>query len=920
MLNSNRRNTPIRPILLIVSAISVAFVANHLHAEPPRQLQRVILVFKTHFDIGYTDLASNVIQRYRTTMIDQALEVCDRNRTLPANQQFVWTIPGWPMAQITADWPGQTDDRKRRIQQALKEGRFVVHGLPFTTHTELLEPEDLVRGLGFASRVSRTASIALPRDAKMTDVPCHSWIMPTLLKHAGIEFLHLGCNAASRSPQVPLLFWWQGPDGSRLLTMYVAQGYGTGLLPPDNWPHRTWLALIHTGDNHGPPKPEEVSRYLAELKTKCPDVQVQIGRLADFADALLAEDPQLPVVRGDMPDSWIHGPMCDPQGASLARTIRPAIGSTESLNTMLRLWGAEVDDVAPTIAAAYEQSLLYGEHTWGGALSWVARYDGSKAMSYGDEWRTLRKEGKYKRLETSWAEHTAYIQRARDLIKPALATQLDTLAHAVDHEGDRIVVYNPLPWARDGLVSIRWPNDKSGFRSKPAWLQAVGNDRLIPVTKSEATLEFVAHDVPSMGYRTFVPVKRDEQSVAPHYDSATHTIWSPHFRIQIDPQRGAIRSLVDTRTGRQWVDTAAPHALGQYLYERFDRDQVAGFVKAYVKINTAWALTELGKPDLPPAKDRPYQAITPTRFQVHYEQTQLGVSVVMESSPNNQLAHRTTTRITAYNDLPYVDIEVTLHDKPADSWPEAGWICLPLRATKPQFRLGRLGSIVDPTRDIVPGSNHHLLALNTGMAVTDQDGSSLGICGLDSPLVSLGQPGCWKYSAQSDYDSAHIFVNLFNNQWTTNFRLWNEGTWTSRVRLWAIGDKKPDADDGGNSGIARSMTVTALETRYPLLGAAANGTAGPLPTSAAGPGLARKGVLVTALGANPDGPGTILRLWDLAGNTGPCQLRLPESLRKLKVESVDLRGTISHTEFNRIKDGLQINVRPFTPISLQFGG
>jgi len=276
-----------RHVMCVLVAVAAVSISSSSAAEPVAKVDQIIVVFKTHFDIGYTDMAAKVVERYRTTMIDQALEVCDRNRDLPAQQQFVWTLPGWPMSQIMSDWPGQTDQRKGRIEQALKEGRFVVHGLPFTLHTELLEPEDLVRGLGFASGVSRAVSIALPRDAKMTDVPCHSWIMPTLLRHAGIEFLHLGCNAASRSPQVPLLFWWEGPDGSRLLTMYAAEGYGTGLTPPADWPYRTWLALLHTGDNHGPPKPEEVSQLLAQAQTQWPDVKVRIGRLSDFADGFI---------------------------------------------------------------------------------------------------------------------------------------------------------------------------------------------------------------------------------------------------------------------------------------------------------------------------------------------------------------------------------------------------------------------------------------------------------------------------------------------------------------------------------------------------------------------------------------------------------------------------------------------------------
>ena len=118
-------------------------------------VREAIVVFKTHFDIGYTDMASNVVQRYRTKMIDDALNVVDRNRSLPPEQQFVWTIPGWPAAKILEDWPGQSASRQQRVRDAFKEGRFVVHALPFSTHTELLEPEDLVRGLGYATRITR---------------------------------------------------------------------------------------------------------------------------------------------------------------------------------------------------------------------------------------------------------------------------------------------------------------------------------------------------------------------------------------------------------------------------------------------------------------------------------------------------------------------------------------------------------------------------------------------------------------------------------------------------------------------------------------------------------------------------------------------------------------------------------------------
>jgi hypothetical protein len=836
----------------------------------------VIIVFKTHFDIGYTDMASNVVQRYRTTMIDDALNVVDQNRGLPPDQQFVWTLPGWPMSKILEDWPGQTPERKQRILQALKDGRFVVHALPFTTHTELLEPEDLVRGLGFASRLARSVGLELPRDAKMTDVPCHSWIMPTLLKHAGVDFLHLGCNAASRSPEVPRLFWWEGADGSRVLTMYTAESYGTGLVPPADWPYKTWLALIHTGDNHGPPTPEEVRKLLEEAKEKLPGVKVRIGRLSDFSDGILAEKAEIPVVRGDMPDTWIHGPMSDPQGAKLARNIRPEIGITELLNTHLRLWGVPVEDAAPTVNAAYERSLLYGEHTWGGALYWVSQYTDGRAMVYGDEWKKLRAEGKYRRLEDSWAEHTAYIEAARDLIRPKLAEQLKALAGTVKVSGLRIVVFNPLPWKRDDLVEVNL--DPAKFKTlKP--VEAVSPKdsgprpaapppaktfkELEPTEAVPGGLRFIARDIPPMGYRTYVPsTEPAEERPFPH---------SPPFSNPLESIR-------------------LPEL---YLYERFDRDQVQAFVDSYVKLKVAWATNELGKPNLSPASEVPYRAVTPTNGQTSFDRTAVSSAAIYHAEPGDGLPHGVTIKSVVYRGLPFSDLEVTIHNKPADPWPEAGWIRLPA-GEEGRAIIGRLGSLIfaGPDSDrtgmnLVLGAGHHLMAVQGGLTrmyiQTPQTvlGHTSGLCPVDSPLVSLELPGCWKYSRDFAPHKPSVYINLFNNQWTTNFRLWNEGTWSSRVRQW------------GDYRWGRPI-VRSLEARYPLQAGVSEAPAGSFPPLRPGLKVSPEGVFVSAFGSNPDGEGIILRLWSLGGSLGPVQVDLPSGFsvefKLASAQPVDLRG------------------------------
>ncbi|MCI0499875.1 MAG: hypothetical protein L0Y36_09385, partial [Planctomycetales bacterium] len=705
-------------VIFILTFLACGFISAKAFAADTKQTantKEIIIVFKTHFDIGYTEMAKDVVHRYRTSMIDNALRVCDANSDLPDGQHFVWTIPGWPMSKIIEDWPGQTPDRKQRLEQAFKDGRFVVHALPFTTHTETLEPEDLVRGLVFASSVSRKYGFDLPHDAKMTDVPSHSWILPTLLKHAGVDFLHLGCNPASSSPDVPELFWWEGPDGSRLLTMYTSKNYGTPLLPPNDWPYRTWLALIHTGDNQGPPNPEQVKQLLAEVNQKKPAVKVRIGRLSDFGDAIISEKPQLPIVRGDMPDTWIHGPMSDPVGWKTARNIRPLISATETLNTHMNFWDITEREIKPEISTCYEQSLLYGEHTWGASIGWI-----DCKLAFGEEWTRLRQDGRYKRSEASWDEHTAYINSARDIIEPILEEHLQVLAQAVNVEGRRIVVYNSLPWLRDGLVTVKVKDNNITA------LKATDSKQIVAVESNGNEIRFFAAHIPAGGYRTFIPASAETGPVPLRADRQSATIESPYFKAKLDNIRGIILSLIDKRTGRELIDASAQHGFGQYLYERFDKSNIDKFIADYVKITASWTV-DFQKPGIPSAQDVPYRSTSPNNFTLRFEQTPVSVTAVMDASAGD-VPHSVTTRLTLYRELPYADLEIELHDKPMDSWPEGGWICLPLKVDTPNFRIGRLGSIIDPHRDIVAGTNHHLLCLNSGMSVLDNDGIGIGLC------------------------------------------------------------------------------------------------------------------------------------------------------------------------------------------------
>ena len=79
--------------------------------------------------------------------------------------------------------------------------------------------------------------------------------------------------------------------------------------------------MIHTHENTGAPTPEDVAAVLKEAREKAPNARIRIGQLEDFYDALMKENPSLPVVKGDMPDTWIHGYMSMPKEVKINKAM-----------------------------------------------------------------------------------------------------------------------------------------------------------------------------------------------------------------------------------------------------------------------------------------------------------------------------------------------------------------------------------------------------------------------------------------------------------------------------------------------------------------------------------------------------------------------------------------------------------------------
>ena len=94
------------------------------------QIQKIILVFKTHFDIGFTKLSCEIIDYYSCEMLDRVGETCDATRDMGA-LKYVWTMPAWPLKIMRE----RADAAHAKAVDALIDrGQLVWHALPFTSH------------------------------------------------------------------------------------------------------------------------------------------------------------------------------------------------------------------------------------------------------------------------------------------------------------------------------------------------------------------------------------------------------------------------------------------------------------------------------------------------------------------------------------------------------------------------------------------------------------------------------------------------------------------------------------------------------------------------------------------------------------------------------------------------------------------
>ncbi len=158
-------------------------------------------------------------------------------RTFGTALQLMNEYPGYTYTQSAAaynEWmadkyPSMNAEIKRRIQ----EGRWeIVGGMWVEPDLNMPDGESLVRQLLVGKRWFKQAYGVDVRIGWNPDSFGYNWQLPQIYKKSGIDYFVTQKMEWNDTNQLPFkLFWWQSPDGSKVLA-YFPHGYGNEDLRP----------------------------------------------------------------------------------------------------------------------------------------------------------------------------------------------------------------------------------------------------------------------------------------------------------------------------------------------------------------------------------------------------------------------------------------------------------------------------------------------------------------------------------------------------------------------------------------------------------------------------------------------------------------------------------------------------------------
>lgn len=797
----------------------------------PRKKWTLYVVPHVHFDLGYTDFQAKVAG-IQSRILDESLDLMKQHPDFHFSADGMWSIEQFMATRSESD--------KARAMDAIKSEHLFIPAEYSNQLTGFPTAEALIRSLYPSANFSREHGTPF-NYANITDVPSYSWSYASILASAGIHDL----VAAANDGRAPVLmyghldedspFWWKGPDDKKVLVWYARHYHQVSSL--FGLPF-----FVSAGEDMLPVFLQRYERpgYVSDsaiiygTQVENSDLFPQQAELAEqwnsvyayphlqysgFHEALEHIAGQfgnnIPTVTGDGGPYWEDGIASDAFYAAMARRTENRGPSAEKIATISSLVDPRLTPDKSKLAAMWNNIVLMDEHTWTAS---DARADPATDQVV----QQLAVKDSYA-IQADWA--------ADHIMRSGMAN----LANSIASGPSNLVVFNMLNWTRSGLVEADVANgDEIVDRTTR---QKVESEIVRPGSHFSRT-RFLALDVPAVGYKVYQmrPAEGAKPADAAAQSATNTTLENSYYRIDLDPETGAVKDIYDKQLQHSMVDDQSPYRFGQYLY-----------------------VTNKG-----------------AAFHVHgatqgrilaIERTAFGQVAHLESSATN--TPRIASEIRLFDREKKIEFIEDI-DKDAVRDDEAAYFVFPFAMTHPRFRYEIQNGSVDPSKDMYPGGGVEWFSVQHWVSV-EQDGVSATVLPLDAPMVTLGDITRQLFPKEFGARKGWIFSYVMNNVWGTNYRPVQGGHFQFRYVITSSASTEPAV-----LSHAGWEEVTPLEVDE--ITESDKAVDRPEPLDAAQGSFLQTGdpnLLLEAWKPAEDGNGTILRFLDLGGQKRNVTVHIP---------------------------------------------
>ncbi len=418
-----------------------------------------------------------------------------------------------------------------KVREKVKEGKWeIVGGQWSEPDGNLPSGESFVRHSLYAQRYFRQKFGIQAKICWLPDSFGFNWNLPQILSRSGLDAFittRVDVNDTRNFPHRS--FWWQGPDGSKIMVYIPRDGYMHDLngeqmvdfLTAEKEEHNSGkeLILYGVGNHGGGPTMKMLERGLrAQNVPAYPKIELSTSQ--DYFNALSAEEKsKLPTWNSELYLERFRG--CFTSQAKTKKHNRECqvqIKNAEKLAALASLYGY-----------IYPQKKIFD--VWRSILF----------NQFHDVLPGTSINAVYHDTEQDYAEAKKVIAVIRKRSLAFLMERIDTQG-----SGEALIVFNPLSWPRTSPVSI----DLDDLEMKKEWSVMDEKGVNIPVQKIEsssvnAKLLFMAKDIPPYGYAVYRLIDQRSTSQSENLKSDPGNLENKFLRVGIDEKSGLMNEIYD---------------------------------------------------------------------------------------------------------------------------------------------------------------------------------------------------------------------------------------------------------------------------------------------------------------------------------------------------------------------------------------